>query len=235
MTCIIGAKCGDGVVIASDRRVMRGFEAMTEEKIHVVPDANIIISASGLTGMTDKFIPSVLSELERSRVRNLVEVIMAVEDTMKDLNERYSQRLRGIEEEKGGIDALVAGLEQLTSGDAKLYHILQNGFAEEVKTIYLSGHGTPHALPFVKLLYHPEILTNEMANLAWYTIVMVENLEIDQTVGGIPDVVILKNGEGIKQLTQQEIDEKKEKFRNCLRETQESLRNCLWYKTTPKQ
>ena len=38
LTCIIGAKCADGTVIVSDKRIMREYEATNESKIHLILD-----------------------------------------------------------------------------------------------------------------------------------------------------------------------------------------------------
>ena len=200
MTCIIGAKCSNGIVVTADRRIMRGLESTTEDKLFVLGrenDPKVILGASGLTGIMDRFVPSVMNAIVTTRAQSLWQVINEVEDIAKNLSDRYSDRIRGEasqEKQQGLIDVFVSGLEGLIEGDAKLYHCYENGFAEEVRQYDILGHGAPYALPFVKLLYDPQIPAMEMANVSACIILTIEKLEVDQSVGGLPDAAILENG-----------------------------------------
>lgn len=51
MTLIIGARCVDGIVIGTDRKVMRGPEPSYDNKI--VERSNVIFGVAGVTGIRD--------------------------------------------------------------------------------------------------------------------------------------------------------------------------------------
>ena len=51
MTCVIGARGNDGIVIISDRRMVRGNQVYEEGKIHLILEQNPVI-AIGFAGYT---------------------------------------------------------------------------------------------------------------------------------------------------------------------------------------
>lgn len=195
-TLIVGAKCKNGVVIAADRRVMRGTEYSEEKKIYKF--GKVVISFSGLTGLKDKFLGTVEQVLRSARALNLSEAIIGVEDTMAALSERYEKRLgEGVR-----TTALLAGLENLYSGEAKLYHVLGNGYAEEIRFLCI-GHGQNYATSIAQGLYQPNLSLEKMAEVAIFLIGWVEN--VDSSVGGIPDVVLVEKDKEIKEMEKEKI------------------------------
>lgn len=235
-TCIIGAKCSDGVTIVADRRVMRGLEATNEDKLFILgreTDPKVIVGASGLSGIMDRFIPMVMNSIVTVRAQSLWEIINEVEDNMKILSDRYGERFRSEtsqEKQEELISAFVCGLDSLVEGEAKIYHCYQNGFSEEIRQYDILGHGKPYALPFLKLLYDPQISTREMVDLSACVILNIEKLEVDQSVGGLPDALILQN-RNINPITVElnEIKSVENHFNEHFGEMKNLLRN-LWCK-----
>jgi len=54
MTLILGLRAQDGVVIGSDRKILRGFEVEYAPKYYVYEDM-VVFFAVGLTGIVDDF------------------------------------------------------------------------------------------------------------------------------------------------------------------------------------
>lgn len=202
-TIIIGARCKDGVLLAADRRVVRGTEYENEEKIFT-PVEGVVAGASGLTGIMDKFLRAVEVGARAARVQSLDEVIRGIEDTTAVLKERYAERVGG--EEKGLLEVLVGGLRDLTSGDAELYHVLPQGYAEIIRRYLVIGHGEPYVKPFVKALYNEEIDLQQMARIATFAIVLVQELELNSTVGGKPQIFKIRDDEKVTEIKEEEID-----------------------------
>jgi len=89
---------------------------------------------------------------------------------------------------------------------ATLYHMYRTGFSTEVSRFDVIGHGQPHALPFLKTLYHPSITMDEMIKLCTFILKLIDEEKIDLSVGGKPQIFkIPDNGDAI-ELSEDEID-----------------------------
>lgn len=195
-TLIIAAKCKGGVVMAADKRSMRGMEYREETKIHNY--YKVVTAFAGLTGLKDKFLEIAEEHLRNARAVNLMEAIAGVEDTMELISNRYKNRLEGAHH----IEALLAGLKDLNSGEAKLYHVVGEGYSEEIDFLCI-GHGSPYATCLSKNLYKTDLPIENMAEICIFLISWVEG--VDGSVGGVPDVVFVKDNEGIGKMNKSEI------------------------------
>lgn len=208
MTLIIGIRCRDGVVIGSDRKVIRGGEAEYSNKVFVIN--NVALAVEGLTGIRDDFLYLLNIELERRRgVDSLYEMKVIAEDIVASLAERYRERIR----EESPIGVLMAGREQLTQGRAMLYYIHGVGYGESVEML-CSGHGGPYATTLAKFLLDKNLDCNENARRAAFIISWVAE-DVDITVGGDPEVAIVLDsttptGEPVKFLEQEAVNQMKE-------------------------
>gem|GEM_PF-1577355 len=191
MTLIIGSRCKDGVILAGDRRVLRGTEYSEEKKI-IEAFQDFIVGASGISGLMDKFLAGMRRYLE-SKVDGEelkwkgFECIL--EDIVYSLFQRYEGRLvEGQNTEIGALyfDVLYGVKEYLDH--ASLYHMYNNGFSVEVKRFDIIGHGQPHALPFLKKLYYPEITMDKMIKLCVFVLKLIDESNIDLSVGGKPQI-----------------------------------------------
>jgi hypothetical protein len=110
-------------------------------------------------------------------------------DIVATLVERYGDRIQ----EKSPIGILMAGKEKLIYGNATLYYIHGTGYSESVDFI-CTGHGGPYAMTLAKFLFHRGLCRKEAARrIAFVTSWVAE--DVDVTVGGEPDVVIVYDGE----------------------------------------
>ena len=219
MTLIIGARCKDGVVVGADRRGMRGAEPSDDGKLHDID--GMMIGVAGLTGIRDDFLLLVRRREIGTRLRDLYEAKLDVEDLVKKFSDRYGPRFPEGQEQ---IQALLVGLANLRTGKATLYHILGMGFAEEVGFLCI-GHGSPYATTLGKFMYDPNLSVDEMADVVAFLISWVKE-DLDALVGGMPDVMFLRdNVPGFTRLDKSRVQaierhvkeiKKKGELRRCL-------------------
>jgi 20S proteasome alpha/beta subunit len=192
-TLIVGVRCQDGVIVASDRKVTRGSEIEYTNKVFELDIGGpLLFVAEGLTGIRDDFFLLLNTEVKRRKgVDTLYEVKIIVEDIIANLTERYAERVR----EATPIGVLMAGLEDITKGPATLYYIHAPGYGELVSFI-CSGHGGSCAYPLAKFLLDPfiqqQLPTEEAAKRVAFVIAWVAE-DVDSTVGGVPQITMLKN------------------------------------------
>lgn len=193
-TLIMGITCQDGVVIASDRKLIRGGETVFSDKIFQLPlggpSAPVLFAAEGLTGIRDDFFLLLTEQINRRRgVDSLYEVKVIVEDIIATLTDRYAARVRDL----SPIGVLMAGLEAISSGKAHLYYIHPEGYGEPVG-FRCSGHGGPYAYALAKFLCEsaeaPSLRVADAAKRAAFIIAWVAD-KLDSTVGGDPQVYML--------------------------------------------
>lgn len=187
MTLIIGIRAKDGVVIGSDRKVLRGGEAEYSNKVHLVN--NIAYAVEGLTGIADDFLYTFDIELKRRRgVTSFYEAKVLAEDIVAELTKRYGERV-----EQRPIGILMAGLNNLIFGEAQLFYIHAEGYGE--KTDFMcSGHGGPYATSLAKFLLNKSLTIEENAKRVAFIISYVAE-DVDVTVGGSPHVAMIKDSE----------------------------------------
>lgn len=201
-TLIIGVKCEDGILIASDRKVSRGSEIEYTNKVFELDlGGPLLFAAEGLTGIRDDFFLLLNNEIRRRKgVDTLYEVKIIVEDIIANLTERYADRVR----DPSPIGVLMAGLQELTEGPATLYYIHAPGYGE-LASFICSGHGGPYAYPLAKFLIDPNILPTlcleEAKKRVAFVIAWIAD-DIDSTVGGTPQITLLRNdGSEIENLS----------------------------------
>lgn len=187
MTCIVGLKSKDGAVLVSDRRVSTDMDVRDRRKIFTVSN-HFAIAGSGYDFLIDYFLEG-MNKI--ANVKNFSEMVIKLEDVMAKLYRRYSKRL-GMEGFSFPFQALLIGLNEITSGQPRMRLFEGNGVSEEVDDFQLIGSGAPYALPFVKIIYDEKFSINQLSRIGYYAISTIINLELDTGVGGEPDVIILQ-------------------------------------------
>lgn len=195
MTLIIGARCTDGLILAADRKVMRGGESDYGDKIFEI--GGVVLAFEGLTGIRDDFLLLLRSELDRTRgFTTLYEVKLVVEDIVADLSQRYAERLG----EEAYMGALLGGLSGISNGPAELYYVHPQGYGESVR-YRCSGHGAQYAHSLAKFMLSSEISVHDCAYRSAFVISWVSE-DLDANVGGIPQVAMIRdNVEGVSYLS----------------------------------
>lgn len=226
-TLIIGIRARDGVVLASDRKVIRGGESEFENKIRVfniTPEGSpIIFAAAGYLGVTEDFLELFQESLEENVSQGAISSILSVkflaEDILKEFEERYGPRL-----EEYPIQFVFGGLEQVSRGKARLYMIGPRGYGEKIKFYQLTGHGSPYARTLTKFLLDRKKLSSltveEVSERAYACIRWIAD-GVDDYVGGDPQIIVLKDD--VPHADNVEVDGKRcEEF---VREMEKMLRN----------
>jgi len=207
-TLIIATRAKDGILLGSDRRVVRGTESQQAEKVLTVElggkgaAAKVIVAAEGLTGVRDDFFLLLDGEITRRKgVDTLYEVKVIVEDIIHELTTRYAERLG----ESSVIGVVMGGLERLTTGEAKIYYIHSEGYGE-LSTFVCTGHGGPYALSLAKFLCDtPTLSVEDAASRAAFVISWVSLGELDSSVGGKPQVCIFKDADPVPKTVAQDV------------------------------
>jgi len=217
MTLIIGARCSDGIILAADRKIMRGGEPDYMDKIFVLDD--VVLAFEGLTGIRDDFLLLLRSERDRSRgFTSLYEMKLVVEDIVADLYRRYCERLG----EDASIGALLGGLAGISKGRAELYYVYPQGYGESVR-YRCSGHGADYAHSIAKFLLKPEDSVQENAYRASFIISWVSD-DIDATVGGTPQVTMLRDDTaGVQYLSEKLVEKAAQNARQLKPKLTETL------------
>jgi 20S proteasome alpha/beta subunit len=211
MTLIIGARCKDGVIIAGDRRVLRGTERSEEKKI-IQAFPNFVVGASGISGLMDKFLYEIKQYIDapRKEGEELTWRVFSyfLEDLANSLFQKYSSRLEQLQQAEMGAFAFDAlyGVKEYTD-HASLYHMYGNGFSVEVKKFDIVGHGQPHALPFLKTIYHSGISMGEMIKLCVFVLKLIDEEDIDLSVGGRPQIYKIPDIGDAVEVSEEEITE----------------------------
>jgi len=223
-TLIVGVRCKDGVIVASDRKVARGSEIEYTNKVFELDIGGpLLFAAEGLTGIRDDFFLLLNTEVRRRKgVDTLYEVKIIVEDIIANLTERYAERVR----EATPIGVLMAGLEDITRGAATLYYIHAPGYGE-LAPFLCSGHGGSCAYSLAKFLFdpnlYPDLPVEEAAKRVAFVIAWVSD-DVDSTVGGTPQITILRNDspkveslpDDVIKAQEQAVSENKSRFAEVL-------------------
>jgi 20S proteasome alpha/beta subunit len=194
MALILGVRCSDGVVLAADRKTISGGETDYRDKIFEV--GGTLLAFEGITDIYDDFLPSLRSAMDRIRgFTNIYETKLFWEDIIGDLNKRYRERLGP----EGSIGTLLAGLSSISAGNAVLYYVHPQGYAEPVN-YRCSGHGADYAHSIAKFLFNSTSSCQNNAFLAAFFISWVSG-DVDMMAGGEPQVAILKDDTGVDYLS----------------------------------
>jgi len=186
MTLIIGVRCIDGVVLGSDRKILRGGEVEFSNKIFEIN--NVALAVEGLTGIRDDFLYLLDLEVQRRRgIDELYEMKIIAEDIIAELTERYKDRVQ----QESPIGVLMAGREHLSHGRAILYYIHGVGYGEAVDFL-CTGHGGSYATSIAKFLLDRNLNVIENAKRIAFTIAWIAE-DVDVTVGGMPDIIYIRD------------------------------------------
>ena len=92
---------------------------------------SVVFIAQGLIGIVDDFYYILKGELERRRgVDTLYELKIVAEDIIMELTRRYEERVG----QRSPIGVLLAGLENIAYGPAKLYSSCKSSFTSSGST-----------------------------------------------------------------------------------------------------
>lgn len=195
MTLIIGVRCQDGIILAADRRRMVRHEIGPDTNKLFKLNCGVVLAGAGDDAVLNEarvFIERRVEE-PQSQPPNM-KLFDIVEITIGIVNELVNCYRDKVEEPFGYA---LAGLENINSGNAKLYTVFGAGFSEVPWACI--GSGSSYARPLVDLLLADGSLTTGDAAKVMATIfTMVSNVQA--TVGGGVDVSIIRDGEATGEI-----------------------------------
>jgi len=191
MTLIIGARCRDGIMLAADRRRLAKYEKGPETNKLFLLSCGIALAGAGDDAVLNEarlFIERRTEELKNQSSN--VKLFDIVEITMNIVNELVGYYRDKVEEPFGYV---LAGLENITEGSARLHTIFGAGFSE-VPWACL-GSGSSYARPLVELLLaQGNLSTDEAARVIPTLFTLVSNVQT--TVGSGVDICVIKDDQG---------------------------------------
>lgn len=195
MTLIIGASCQDGVVVAADRRRLARYEKGPETMKLFKLNCGVILAGAGDDAVLNEARVFIERRIEESQ-KQLADMKLFdfVEITCSVVNELVGYYRDKIEEPFGYV---LAGLENISSGNAKLYTIFGAGLSDVPWACI--GSGSSYARPLMDLLLtYGGIGIEEAVKVIPSLFSLVSN--VLTTVGGGVDICVIKDGEGAGEI-----------------------------------
>lgn len=191
MTLIIGSRCQDGIVLAADRRRITRYEKGPDTTKLFKLDCGVLLAGAGDDAVLNEariFIERRAEEIpSQTPPLKLFDVIQITMGVVNELVNCYRDK---VEESFGYV---LAGLENINSGMARVYTIFGAGFSD-VPWACL-GSGSSFARPLVELLFaQGNLSTEEVAKTMPTLFTLVSNVQT--TVGGGVDICIIKDEQG---------------------------------------
>lgn len=203
MTLILGSKCIDGIVLIGDKKMTRTSGSSTYEDKLFQDVPNVVLGASGVVGLYDKFRTEIFSILQQNPNMKPSEFISESERLVFELNRKYVERTRG-----GTIELLVANGKLLTG---ELQYVSPNGVGEVVRRYQMIGSGEPYAEFFLKKLWRQNMTMREVAILGWAILKIIEENALDEAVGvkeEVPQIVFVPDWETDLDLDKLPVEQK---------------------------
>ena len=199
MTLIIGARCQDGIVLAADRRRMARYEKGPDSNKLFKLDCGVLLAGAGDDAVLNEARIIIERRVEESQSEtsqlDLFDILKITMSVVNDLVNCYRDK---VEESFGYV---LAGLENMSSGMARVYTIFGAGFSD-VPWACL-GSGSSYARPLVELLLaQGDLSTEEAAKTMPTLFTLVSNVQA--TVGGGVDISIIKDEQGIGGIVHEE-------------------------------
>ena len=199
MTLIIGARCQDGIVMAADRRRLARYEKGPDTNKLFKLDCGVLLAGAGDDAVLnearvfiERRIEGLKSETPQLLLFDIVEITMGV------VNELVNCDRDKVEESFGYV---LAGLENVNSGPAKIYIIYSAGFSDVPWACI--GSGSSYARPLVELLLADcNLYTGEAAKVMPSLFSLV--LNVQTTVGGGVDIGIIKDNQNVENIVHEQ-------------------------------
>jgi 20S proteasome alpha/beta subunit len=200
MTLIVALKCKDGVVIASDGRIIIADEYREAQKIHKISRC-LIVGAAGSVGVTEKVVErlnGVNGTLNNVSDRNLIEE--RINEVYRRHTSLYGQAYSSREEFES-----VFGGEMLVCDTNAIYKFFMNGYPEPCSDYECAGSARPYGLSILRDFYERDLEMERAKELAVY--VILQAMQISRDVGEPIQMAVLPNNSEASVLPNNEVRE----------------------------
>lgn len=199
MTLIVAIKYKNGVVLASDSRVMYGpIKRDQARKLEPLTE-NIGAAAAGLLGAIDDILEEA-KDFSKSRPVSFNDIVSCISDLNYEWYERNSKKLEG--DESGPVFIIVSS--------ERIRRIFGKGYSEEAFDYACEGSGRAYGEYILRNFYEEGLTEEEAKELAVYTI--LETSKMDPTVGEDIVMLVFSKEEKCKPLNKEEIENIKERL-----------------------
>ena len=197
MTLVVGARCCDGVILAADRRRLAGYEKGPESNKLFKLSRGVLLAGAGDDAVLNE--ASVLIERRVAESSRGTPPDMKLSDVL-EITCGVVNELVGIYRDKADepFGFVLSGLENVDSGDAKLYTIFGAGFSDAPWACV--GSGGKYARSLVDLLLAPGDLTSEEAARVMPVLFSLVS-SVQTTVGGGVDTCVVRDDHGPGPIT----------------------------------
>ena len=147
---------------------------------------------------------------EKKGFDTLYEAKTVAEDVIAELGQRYAKRL----DDDAPIGVIMAGLEDIKTGPARMYYVHSQGYGEIIR-FRCSGSGGQYAHTLAKFLQQENESAEENARRIAFVIQWISE-DVSAEVGGTPHVATLLNDTpGFNWLSDDEIRKHEEAVKSC--------------------
>lgn len=199
MTCIIGSRCSDGVVLIADRKV--SYPSRPPEYIDklVSPYTPFVFGSSGSVGLFQRFLDDALKEaqeIHRSNVETTRDATSGAvfqyptQDPNKAIEVRpYLNKLEEVisrisdKYRSSAINFEILLAVRTHDSGSILYHFPEQSPAEKVFRYKPIGSGQPFSEVFLRPSWKKEMNMMDVARMAYFVIKFIETFELDTAVG----------------------------------------------------
>lgn len=205
MTCIIGARCSDGVILISDRKIT--YEDKPSEyrdKLAHPTNYPIIVGGAGGSGTYEEFRRRIVPKFQpvlwkEMQVSGFINMYSDTENNFSNYQKRIIDVLREVNEEEN-YDAnkveLLTGM-QILGQESIFTYINSDGYPINGQQYRTIGTGAQYSYVFLKPFFvnEGEITMYKLARLGYFIIRFIEKFDIDPChgVGGVPQFRCIPN------------------------------------------
>ncbi len=191
MTLIVGAHCRDGIILAADRRRLARYEKGPETTKLFKLNCGVLLAGAGDDAVLNEarvFIERRIEETPNQPAA--IKLFDIVEITCGVVNELVGCYRDKIDEPFGYA---LAGLENLTTGTARLYTVFGAGLSDVPWACI--GSGSPYARPLLDLLLDDgDLASQDAVKVMPLLFTLVSNVQT--TVGGGVDMCVVRDEQG---------------------------------------
>ena len=187
LTYILGAKCFDGIVLVGDTKITVGEGTNYEYGRKLFkPFTSVVMGASGASGLYASFqnrMEVMVREQESQKINlNDHEKLKTLaENVIREMHKIYEQDRYFLINNLNVLMAIRVGSEP------ELVNITGLGLPEPVNSVKVIGHGEPHGALFIKKMWKSTMTMEQTAKLALFIIKLIEDTQIDASVGYCTD------------------------------------------------
>tara|TARA_Y100000034_G_scaffold51447_1_gene63274 strand:+ start:1782 stop:2444 length:663 start_codon:yes stop_codon:yes gene_type:complete len=199
-TSLVGIKCDEGVVLASDRKMTLGGQIVAHknfQKIYRVNDY-LLVSIAGQVSDAQMALKMIAAQLKLKELKSKKRP--TIKEASNFIASLYFNTIRQPSMIPSIVASLVAGVNE--DGTAELYNISPDGAIKNIETYDADGSGMMFIWGLLERQYKKDITIEQGVKLAVEA--LKSSSERDAASGSGIDVYTLTE-KGIKQVVEQEI------------------------------